>query len=95
MGRVSTVLCPLSADMQKSSSIDTSQYTIAAVDGTKISEVATATLINLESPVSASEAVSSSSAHAQEDRGEDQPDSIEASEQWQNSRMQLSTASAL
>ncbi|KOB71770.1 putative rb1-inducible coiled-coil 1, partial [Operophtera brumata] len=77
-------------DIQKSS-VDTSQSTSSATDeASRVAEVATATLINLESPVSTSEAVSGSSAHAQEERGEgeDQLDSIEASEQWQSSRMQ-------
>ncbi|XP_039764443.1 RB1-inducible coiled-coil protein 1 isoform X2 [Pararge aegeria] len=74
-------------DMQKS--VDTSQSTSSNTDEASRVEVATATLINLESPVSTSEgavpAVPS----------EDQLDSIEASEQWQTTRMQASTTSAV
>lgn len=74
--------------MQKS--LDTSQSTSSATDeGRGMGEVATATLINLESPVSTSEVVSSASAVP----GEDQLDSIEASEQWQSAKMQMSTVS--
>lgn len=71
-----------------SKSVDTSQSTSSNTDeGSK--EVATATLINLESPVSTSEAAPVPTA------SEDQLDSIEASEQWHNARMQASTASAV
>lgn len=76
------------ADTQKS--VDTSQSTSSNTDEANRVEVATGTLINLESPVSTSEAMSTSSAAPQP---EDQLDSIEASDQWQNSRMQLSTVS--
>lgn len=73
--------------MQKS--VDTSQSTSSNTDeASRVGEVATATLINLESPVSTSEAAAALP-------GEDQLDSIEASEQWHNARMQISTASAL
>lgn len=75
-------------DTQKS--VDTSQSTSSNTDEANRVEVATGTLINLESPVSTSEAMSTSSAAPQP---EDQLDSIEASDQWQNSRMQLSTVS--
>lgn len=76
--------------MQKS--LDTSQSTSSATDEvSRVGEVATATLINLESPVSTSEAVSSASAVP----GEDQLDSIEASEQWQSAKMQMSTVSTV
>ncbi|XP_028039765.1 RB1-inducible coiled-coil protein 1 isoform X1 [Bombyx mandarina] len=75
-------------DTQKS--VDTSQSTSSNTDEANRVEVATGTLINLESPVSTSEAMSTSSAAPQP---EDQFDSIEASDQWQNSRMQLSTVS--
>lgn len=81
----------LLADMQKSS-VDTSQSTSSNTDEARVGEVATATLINLESPVSTSEAASSASAPA---HGEDQLDSIEASEQWHNARMQISSVSAV
>ncbi|CAH0749126.1 unnamed protein product [Diatraea saccharalis] len=72
-------------DMQKS--VDTSQSTTD--ESSRVGEVVTGTLINLDSPVSTSEPASSASAPAQ---GEDQLDSIEASEQWQNSRMQMSAS---
>lgn len=74
--------------MQKS--LDASQSTSSTTDEvSRVGEVATATLINLESPVSTSEAVSNTSAV----HGEDQLDSIEASEQWQSAKMQMSTVS--
>lgn len=97
---------PLSTDMQKS--VDTSQSTSSNTEEGSRVEVATATLINLESPVSTSDAVDSATAIQEEkdntgketedkveERGEDQLDSIEASEQWQNSKMQMSTVSVL
>ncbi|XP_028155834.1 RB1-inducible coiled-coil protein 1 isoform X4 [Ostrinia furnacalis] len=78
-------------DIQKS--VDTSQSTSSNTDeASRVGEVATATLINLDSPVSTSEPASSGSANVP---GEDQLDSIEASEQWQTSKMQLSTVSAV
>ncbi|CAH0700740.1 unnamed protein product [Spodoptera exigua] len=77
-------------DTQKS--VDTSQSTSSATEESgRAPEVATGTLINLESPVSCSDPVSAASAHT---HSEDQLDSIEASEQWQNTRMHLSTISA-
>ncbi|KAJ0181720.1 hypothetical protein K1T71_002442 [Dendrolimus kikuchii] len=78
-------------DIQKS--VDTSQSTSSNTEETnRVAEVATGTLINLESPVSTSEAASTSSAPA---HAEDQLDSIEAGDQWSNARMQLSTTSAM
>lgn len=74
----------LPTDSQKS--VDTSQSTSSATEESgRASEVATATLINLESPDSA----------PPPPHDEDQLDSIEAGDQWQNSRMQLSTISAV
>ncbi|XP_063376066.1 RB1-inducible coiled-coil protein 1 [Cydia fagiglandana] len=70
-------------DMSKS--VDTSQSTSSNTDEAS-KEVATATLINLESPVSTSENTAP---------GEDQLDSIEANDQWHTARMQVSTTSAL
>uniref|UniRef100_A0A2A4KA47 RB1-inducible coiled-coil protein 1 n=1 Tax=Heliothis virescens TaxID=7102 RepID=A0A2A4KA47_HELVI len=79
------------ADPQKS--VDTSQSTSSATEESgRGGEVATATLINLESPVSCSDPVSAASVPAP---SEDQLDSIEASDQWQNARMHLSTISAV
>ncbi|KAJ2944634.1 hypothetical protein O0L34_g3985 [Tuta absoluta] len=76
-------------DVQKS--VDTSQSTSSNTDEARVGEVATATLINLESPVA-----SGSQVEAQrEAQGEDQLDSIEASDQWHNARMQVSTTSAV
>ncbi|CAK1549757.1 unnamed protein product [Leptosia nina] len=76
-------------DTQKS--VDTSQSTSSATDdANKVAEVATATLINLESPVSCSD---TTPAPPQSDL--DQLDSIESSEQWHSTKMQVSTASAL
>ncbi|XP_045518516.1 RB1-inducible coiled-coil protein 1 isoform X3 [Pieris brassicae] len=75
-------------DSQKS--VDTSQSTSSATDEASKVEVATATLINLESPVSCSDA-----ALAPPQSDLDQLDSIESSEQWQSTKMQASTASAL
>ncbi|VVC90319.1 unnamed protein product [Leptidea sinapis] len=94
-------------------SVDTSQSTSSATDEANRVEVATATLINLESPVSTSDTVRDTSVPAvpavlcvpavsadpatvspvppQSDL--DQPDSIEASDQWQSTRMMASTAS--
>ncbi|XP_063617850.1 uncharacterized protein LOC134790822, partial [Cydia splendana] len=66
-------------------SVDTSQSTSSNTDEAS-KEVATATLINLESPVSTSENTAP---------GEDQLDSIEANDQWHTARMQVSTTSAL
>ncbi|KAJ8729559.1 hypothetical protein PYW08_001140 [Mythimna loreyi] len=78
-------------DPQKS--VDTSQSTSSATEeSARAAEVATGTLINLESPVSCSDPVSAASAQT---HSEDQLDSIEASEQWQNARMHLSTISAV
>lgn len=78
-------------DIQKS--VDTSQSTSSNTDeANRAPEVATATLINLESPVSTSEAASASSAPA---HTEDQLDSIEAGDQWSNAKMQISTISAM
>lgn len=78
----------LLTDVQKS--VDTSQSTSSNTDeASKVVEVATATLINLESPVEAESAASGAQA------SEDQLDSIEASEQWNNARMQMSTVSAV
>ncbi|KAL4715117.1 hypothetical protein ACJJTC_012164 [Scirpophaga incertulas] len=78
-------------DMQKS--VDPSHLASSSVDeANRVSEVATATLINLDSPVSASEPLQTAGLVIQ---GEDQLDSIEASEHWQSSRMHLSTASAM
>ncbi|XP_038222835.1 RB1-inducible coiled-coil protein 1 isoform X1 [Zerene cesonia] len=75
-------------DTQKS--VDTSQSTSSATDeASRVGEVATATLINLESPVSCE----ITPAPPQSDL--DQLDSIESSEQWQSAKMQVSTASAL
>lgn len=77
-------------DTQKS--VDTSQSTSSATEeSARAPEVATGTLINLESPVSCSDPASAASAHT---HSEDQLDSIEASEHWQNTRMHLSTISA-
>ncbi|XP_050675429.1 RB1-inducible coiled-coil protein 1 isoform X2 [Leptidea sinapis] len=98
---------------QDSKSVDTSQSTSSATDEANRVEVATATLINLESPVSTSDTVRDTSVPAvpsvlcvpavsadpatvspvppQSDL--DQPDSIEASDQWQSTRMMASTAS--
>ncbi|XP_050549281.1 RB1-inducible coiled-coil protein 1-like isoform X3 [Spodoptera frugiperda] len=77
-------------DTQKS--VDTSQSTSSATEEmARAPEVVTGTLINLESPVSCSDPVSAASAQT---HSEDQLDSIEASEQWQNTRMHLSTISA-
>ncbi|KAI5635969.1 autophagy-related protein 11 domain-containing protein [Phthorimaea operculella] len=76
-------------DMQKS--VDTSQSTSSNTDEARVGEVATATLINLESPVAAGGQVEAQS----EPPGEDQLDSIEASDQWHNARMQVSTTSAV
>ncbi|KAM3962789.1 LOW QUALITY PROTEIN: autophagy-related 17 [Aphomia sociella] len=61
------------------------------------SEVATGTLINLESPVAAAPVVSPSPAAvvAPATSEPEQFDSIEANDQWSASRMQASTASAL
>ncbi|XP_045510745.1 RB1-inducible coiled-coil protein 1 isoform X2 [Colias croceus] len=74
-------------DTQKSG--DTSQSTSSATDeASRVGEVATATLINLESPVSCE----ITPAPPQSDL--DQLDSIESSE-WQSAKMQVSTASAL
>ncbi|XP_063891101.1 RB1-inducible coiled-coil protein 1 isoform X2 [Helicoverpa armigera] len=79
------------ADPQKS--VDTSQSTSSATEESgRAGEVATATLINLESPVSCSDPVSAASVPAP---SEDQLDSIEASDQWQNAKMHLSTISAV
>ncbi|CAF4767829.1 unnamed protein product [Pieris macdunnoughi] len=75
-------------DSQKS--VDTSQSTSSATDEASKVEVATATLINLESPVSCSDA-----ALAPPQSDLDQLDSIESSEQWQSTKMQASTASVL
>ncbi|XP_045484758.1 RB1-inducible coiled-coil protein 1 isoform X3 [Pieris rapae] len=75
-------------DSQKS--VDTSQSTSSATDEVSKVEVATATLINLESPVSCSDA-----ALAPPQSDLDQLDSIESNEQWQSTKMQASTASAL
>ncbi|KAL0894622.1 hypothetical protein ABMA27_013184 [Loxostege sticticalis] len=78
-------------DIQKS--VDTSQSTSSNTDETsRVGEVATATLINLDSPVSTSEPASSASANVP---GEDQLDSIETSEQWHSSKMQMSTVSTV
>ncbi|CAH2988589.1 unnamed protein product [Chilo suppressalis] len=73
-------------DMQKS--VDTCQSTME--ESSRVSEVATGTLINLDSPVSTSDPSTSAPA-----MGEDQLDSIEASEQWHSSKMQMSTASVM
>ncbi|XP_047509806.1 RB1-inducible coiled-coil protein 1 isoform X3 [Pieris napi] len=75
-------------DSQKS--VDTSQSTSSATDEASKVEVATATLINLESPVSCSDA-----ALVPPQSDLDQLDSIESSEQWQSTKMQASTASVL
>lgn len=73
-------------------SADTSQSTSSTTEkNSRAPEVATATLINLESPSSPVE-VPVTPASAQ---SEDQLDSIEASEQWQSTRMHLSTVSAM
>ncbi|XP_049871994.1 RB1-inducible coiled-coil protein 1 isoform X2 [Pectinophora gossypiella] len=88
-------------DMQKA--IDTSQSTSSNTDeANRMGEVATATLINLESPVSPSEFASSVSMRPgtqgevpESVPEEDQLDSIETSEQWHNARMHLSSASAV
>ncbi|CAH2066391.1 unnamed protein product, partial [Iphiclides podalirius] len=75
-------------DVQKS--VDTSQSTSSNTEeASRVGEVATATLINLESPVEGEASTSASQA------AEDQLDSIEASEQWNSARMQLSTVSAV
>lgn len=77
------VMSALPTDSQKS--VDTSQSTSSTTEeSARAGEVATATLINLESPGS-----------APPPQDEDQLDSIEAGDQWQNSRMQLSTISAV
>ncbi|XP_075992089.1 autophagy-related 17 isoform X2 [Anticarsia gemmatalis] len=74
-------------------SVDTSQSTSSTTDkNVRAPEVATATLINLESPTSPVEAPAPIPAPTQ---SEDQLDSIEASEQWQHTRMHLSTVSAV
>ncbi|XP_060802696.1 RB1-inducible coiled-coil protein 1 isoform X2 [Amyelois transitella] len=83
-------------DMHRS--VDNSQSTSSTTDdagGSGRAEVATATLINLESPKSPAEpsVASSSSAATVPATSEDQLDSIEASE-WP-ARMQVSTASAM
>ncbi|XP_068620950.1 RB1-inducible coiled-coil protein 1 isoform X2 [Battus philenor] len=71
-------------------SVDTSQsITSNTEELSRTGEVATATLINLESPVEGDS--SSSAAQA----SEDQLDSIETSEQWNSARMQMSTVSAV
>ncbi|XP_026487312.1 RB1-inducible coiled-coil protein 1 isoform X1 [Vanessa tameamea] len=75
-------------DMQKS--VDTSQSTSSNTDEANRVEVATATLINLESPVSTSEAGPMPIIAP-----EDQLDSIESSERWQSAKMQMSTASVV
>ncbi|CAH0726558.1 unnamed protein product, partial [Brenthis ino] len=93
-------------DMQKS--VDTSQSTSSNTDEASRVEVATATLINLESPVSAGDPVPtadpSGPSGSTGDAGlsgpsgpapEDQLDSIESSDQWHPARMQVSTVSAL
>ncbi|XP_013133838.1 PREDICTED: RB1-inducible coiled-coil protein 1 isoform X2 [Papilio polytes] len=82
-------------DIQKS--VDTSQSTSSNTDeacrvggaGAGGGEVATATLINLESPV-ADEGEGEGQTEA-----EDQLDSIEASDQWNSARMHMSTVSAV
>ncbi|CAB3249818.1 unnamed protein product [Arctia plantaginis] len=74
-------------------SVDTSQSTSSTTEqNVRAPEVATATLINLESPTSPIEAppvVASTS------QSEDQLDSIETSELWQHTRMHLSSVSAV
>ncbi|XP_073941535.1 autophagy-related 17 isoform X2 [Choristoneura fumiferana] len=80
--------CDHKHKQEMSKSVDTSQSTSSNTDEAS-KEVATATLINLDSPVSTSEAAPVAAA------SEDQLDSIEASEQWHNARMQASTASAV
>lgn len=78
-------------DIQKS--VDTSQSTSSNTDeGPKLPEVVTGTLINLESPVSTSEAVSTCSVPPQP---EDQLDSIETSDQFHTARMHLSSTSTM
>lgn len=95
--------------MQKS--VDTSQSTSSNTDEASRVEVATATLINLESPVSASDTASaagpSTLASSSGPSGlavssgpvplgpEDQLDSIESSDQWHPARMQISSVSAV
>ncbi|XP_013133837.1 PREDICTED: RB1-inducible coiled-coil protein 1 isoform X1 [Papilio polytes] len=84
-----------SLNIQKS--VDTSQSTSSNTDeacrvggaGAGGGEVATATLINLESPV-ADEGEGEGQTEA-----EDQLDSIEASDQWNSARMHMSTVSAV
>lgn len=72
-------------DIQKS--VDTSQSTSSTTeDISKVCEVATGTLINLESPETAS---------ASEPCGEDQPDSIEAGAEGQTTTMQQSALSCV
>lgn len=92
--------------MQKS--VDTSQSTSSNTDEASRVEVATATLINLESPVSAGDpaptvgpsGLSGSTGESglsgpSGPAPEDQLDSIESSDQWHPARMQVSTVSAL
>lgn len=77
--------------------MDTSQSTSSNTDeacrvgggGAGGGEVATATLINLESPV-ADDGEGEGQTEA-----EDQLDSIEASDQWNSARMHMSTVSAV
>ncbi|XP_041974163.1 RB1-inducible coiled-coil protein 1 isoform X2 [Aricia agestis] len=93
---------PLCCDRHKSDlqrSADTSQSTSSNTDDACVGEVATATLINLESPGGSSAPLPAlPSAHAplaaQSSPSEDQLDSIESSDQW-HAKMAVSTASAI
>ncbi|XP_053624593.1 RB1-inducible coiled-coil protein 1 isoform X2 [Plodia interpunctella] len=81
-------------DLQKS--VDTSQSTGSTTDdAAKSTEVATATLINLESPKSPVEPSQSSVSAVTVPTSEDQLDSIETNDPDWSARMQASTASAM
>ncbi|CAH2104841.1 unnamed protein product [Euphydryas editha] len=84
----------LSSDAQKS--VDTSQSTSSATDEASRVEVATGTLINLESPVSGGDATAPTEQLDQVDQL-DQLDSIqlESSAHWHASAMQGSTSSIM